>query len=123
MTGDTVKGPGGAPVDGHSLRPFLENPDTGEWEGPDAALSVIASWKSKHPADQHLSIRTGDWRYSRYHGGGEELYDHRNDPYEWINLTSNPEYAEIKAKLGTQLESMIPETTPQAEPKKKAGEK
>ncbi len=123
MTGETVKGPGGVSVDGHSLRPFLENSSTMEWDGPDAALSVIASWKSKQPIGQHLSIRTKDHRYTRYHGGGEELYDHRNDPYEWTNLAANPEYAEIKTKLAKQLESMVPKTTPKTEPKKKAAAK
>lgn len=118
MTGETVKGSGGAPVDGHSLRPFLENPSTSEWDGPDAALSVIASWKSKQPIDQHLSIRTKDHRYSRYHGGGEELYDHRNDPFEWNNLASNPEHAEIKAKLSAKMNAMVPNTTPLPEPEK-----
>ena len=116
MTGETVKSAAGAPVDGHSLRPFLENPQTTEWGGPDAALSVIASWKSKRPADQHLSIRTKDWRYTRYHGEGEELYDHRNDPFEWTNLATHPEVADIKAKLEKQLDSMVPQTTPQTEP-------
>lgn len=122
MTGETVKSPAGAPVDGHSLRPFLENPQTTEWGGPDAALSVIASWKSKRPIDQHLSIRTEDHRYTRYHGGGEELYDHRNDPYEWNNLAGNPEYAEIKTKFARQLDSMVPDAVQKPAPKKKKTE-
>ena len=118
MTGETVKGSSGVPVDGHSLRPFLQNPETTEWAGPDAVVSVIASWKSKRPIDQYLSIRTKDWRYTRYHGEGEELYDHRNDPYEWNNLATNPEFADFKVKLEKQLDSMVPKTTPQTEPKK-----
>lgn len=118
MDGDTVKGSAGASVDGHSLRPFLENPRTTEWGGPDAVLSVIASWTSKRPSGQHLSIRTRDWRYSRYHGTGEELYNHRNDPFEWNNLATNPEFCDIKAKLERQLDSMLPKTTPKAEPVK-----
>ncbi|WP_168441906.1 sulfatase [Pontiella desulfatans] len=114
ITGETVKGSRGAPVDGHSLRPFLEHPQTTEWDGPDAALSVIASWKSQKPVDQHLSIRTKDWRYTRYEGGGEELYDHRNDPNEWNNLAHHPEYDAIKVKLAAQMNAMVPKTTPKA---------
>jgi arylsulfatase A-like enzyme len=113
MAGETIKGSGGAAVDGHSLRPFLENPETTAWGGPDAALSVIASWKSKEPAGQHLSLRTRDWRYTRYYPEGEELYDHRNDPYEWNNLASNPEYAAVKAGLIEQLNAMVPGKTMQ----------
>ncbi len=116
MTGETVRNGKGAAVDGHSLRPFLDDPDTNEWDGPDAALSVIASWKSRRPMDQHLSIRTKGYRYSRYHGGGEELYDHRNDPNEWTNLADNPEYAALKKKLAAQLDLMVPKTTPRAKP-------
>ena len=123
MTGETVKSAGGAPVDGHSLRPFLEHPETREWDGPDAALSVIASWKSRNPADQHLSIRTREWRYTRYYPEGEELYDHRNDPHEWTNLADHPEYAEIKAELGKQMDSMVPEAAPRSVPKGKTADK
>lgn len=107
-SGPTAKNAKGGSLDGHSLRPFLENPNAENWDGPGAALSVIASWKSKQPVGQHLSIRAKDYRYTRYFGIGEELYDHRSDPYEWNNLTSNPEYAQIKTKLGNQLVSMIP---------------
>jgi arylsulfatase A-like enzyme len=123
MTGETAKNSGGAPVDGHSLRPFLENPETTEWDGPEGVLSVIASWKSKRPAEQHLSLRTKDWRYTRYYPEGEELYDHRSDPYEWTNLASHPEYAVIKAELGRQLDSMIPEAAPRSVPTGQAADK
>ena len=48
----------GAELDGFSLKPLVTNPDAETWEGPDVALSVIASWKSKNPKDQHLSVRS-----------------------------------------------------------------
>ncbi len=120
MTGETVKGPNGAPLDGHSLKPFLKNPAMSDWAGPDAMVSVIASWKSKRPIDQYRSIRTRDWRYTRYEEGAEELYDHRADPHEWTNLANHPEHAEVKAKLTAKLESMTPKTTPESAPSKKA---
>lgn len=118
MTGDTVLNENGAPVDGHSLKPFLENPKTTDWEGPDAVLTVIASWASKRPVDQQVSIRTKDYRYSRYHDAGEELYDHRNDPNEWTNLAANPEHAAIKEKLVKRMDEMVPKTTPKSQPVK-----
>jgi arylsulfatase A-like enzyme len=39
------------------------------------------------------SVRTGDWRYTRYHDGGEELYNHRTDPNEWNNLANDSRFA------------------------------
>ena len=33
-----------------------------------------------------------------------ELYDLENDPYEFMNLAGQPEYAQIRKRLLTQLE-------------------
>ncbi|MFK7980200.1 MAG: sulfatase-like hydrolase/transferase, partial [Saprospiraceae bacterium] len=44
------------------------------------------------------TIKTKRFRYIQYEDGGEELYDHNNDPNEWINQADNPTYkAEIAA--------------------------
>jgi len=88
LEGDTRKNEKGAKLDGHSMRPFLENPENGKWTGPDAALSMVYSGgeHAKISEMQHYSIRTRDFRYTRYNNGFEELYDHRQDPYEWDNL-------------------------------------
>lgn len=40
-------------------------------------------------------IRTMDFRYIQYEDGLGELYDHKNDPEEWNNLISDPEYTEV----------------------------
>ena len=48
-------------------------------------------------------MRTEQWRYIRYADGGEELYDHRNDPYEWTNLASRAELKSVKANLAKSL--------------------
>lgn len=44
------------------------------------------------------TVRTQNWRYIRYRDGSEELYDHRKDPGEHINLATQPNYAEELAK-------------------------
>lgn len=51
----------------------------------------------------HL-IRTDQWAYISYDKGGEEVYDMRADPRQFINLANDPEYSETKKLLAQQLE-------------------
>ncbi len=75
-------------LDGQSLRRFLEDPSQ-MWGRPS-----LTTWhKGNH------SLRTPRWRYTRYTDGSEELYDHANDPKEWTNLASDPNYDSVKASL------------------------
>ena len=53
--------------------------------------------------DQHFSVRSLHWRYSLANDGTEELYDHRSDPNEWINLRDDPAYTEKKTELKKEL--------------------
>ncbi len=68
-------------LDGVSLKPLLTmaNPT---WERP----AVTTFGPNNH------SIRSGHWRYIRYDDGSEELYDHRKDAHERMNLVANPEH-------------------------------
>ncbi len=79
-------------LQGHSLLPLLQNPGA-EW--PHVAITT-------HLFGNH-AVRTRDHRYIRYRDGGEELYDHRNDPQEWRNLASSPTHAELKSRLASHL--------------------
>lgn len=45
------------------------------------------------------SLRTRQWRYTRYSDGSEELYNHRRDRLELINLASSPPAAKEKPGL------------------------
>jgi arylsulfatase A-like enzyme len=102
-TGDNRKNEGGASLDGSSLKPFLENPNVENWSGPDVAISVTASWKSKAADKQHLAARSENFRYIHYYDGREELYDHRNDPHEWDNQAKNPEFSPVLEKMKSKL--------------------
>lgn len=49
------------------------------------------------------SIRDERFRYIRYPNGEEELYDHDSDRWEWRNLTGDPQFAAVKARLARFL--------------------
>ncbi len=49
------------------------------------------------------AVRTERWRYIRYNNGDEELYDHRNDPNEFLNLARDAQYRKILEELGGWL--------------------
>ncbi len=79
------------------------------WNGPAAALTAVASntplelGEPGKKEDQFYSLRSEQYRYILCPNGEKELYNHDNDPYEWDNLTFDPEYAEIKTDLKNQL--------------------
>jgi arylsulfatase A-like enzyme len=81
-----------AGIEGASLVPLLRKPDA---ERKRPALTTFG--QGNH------SIRTERWRYTRYNDGGEELYDHSDDPLEWTNLATRPEYTAIKKELAQWL--------------------
>ena len=107
---DNRKNNKGAPLDGFSLRPLMENPEEGSWEGPRGALSMVyggfkagqfSPEEKTNPAAQNWSLRTADWRYIIYNNGMEELYDHRIDPFEWDNVIT--EYPKIAANMKQEI--------------------
>jgi len=103
---------GALPLDGHSLRPFLEDPAGGSWEGPSVALTALfgptaVPVNTAAPAeDQHFSVRSSRWRYTRYSDGAEELYDHETDPHEWTNLAGNPKFDEVRRALRAEMRQL-----------------
>ena len=116
-------------LDGFSIKPFLDNPKTKKWDGPNGALTVLgaginqpiegvgfssnpgALWHIEITADldasyvmkQNYTYRTKDWRYILYKNGKEELYNNSKDTYEWDNLAKNLEYTQIKTKLKNEM--------------------
>ena len=79
-------------VEGLDIRPLLAGPSAA-WAHP----AITTFGQNNH------AIRTDRWRYIRYSDGGEELYDHANDEYEWTNLAAKPVHAVLKAELGKHL--------------------
>jgi arylsulfatase A-like enzyme len=90
-----------AHVEGESIRSLLADP-AAPWDKP--AISTYL--KGNH------AVRSEAWRYIRYANGDEELYDERNDPYEWSNLAGKPDLAGIKSQLAAHLPGKDAEEIP-----------
>ena len=99
-------------VQGESIRKLLSNPNAG-WDHP--ALTTYRF--------MNHSVRTEGWRYIRYADGGEELYDHAADPYEWTNLAKDDRHADAKKALARQLPTTNNPELPRQKAKGKARNK
>jgi arylsulfatase A-like enzyme len=80
-------------VEGADIVPLLSDPDA-MWNKP----AITTFRRNNH------TVRTEKWRYIRYADGGEELYDHEKDEFEWNNLADDRGMSEIK----TELTSLLP---------------
>ena len=114
LPSNTMKNDKGRPLDGFSLKPLLENPETGKWEGPDYAITALYKWAQYYdPAFQNYSLRFKDWRYIRYENGKEELYHTVKDDHEWNNLAQNTKFKKRVTEFRNQLLSVIPKSIPE----------
>ncbi|WP_372805769.1 sulfatase-like hydrolase/transferase [Pontiella sp.] len=85
--------PAKADNSGPSLLPLLKDAEA-DWD------HVAITYLSRPGS---IGISGTDWRYIHYANGDEELYNVENDPYEWKNLATLPEYAEKLAKFRTRV--------------------
>jgi iduronate 2-sulfatase len=114
LPSNTMKNDKGRPLDGFSLKPLLQNPETGKWDGPDFAITALYKWAQYYdPAFQNYSLRFKDWRYIRYENGKEELYHTVKDDHEWNNLAQNTKFEKKLTGFRTQLLSIIPKSIPE----------
>jgi arylsulfatase A-like enzyme len=82
-------------LEGVSLKPLLQNPGA-EWDRP--ALCTFGP--------NNHTLRSERWRYTVYADGSEELYDHRNDPNEWVNLAGNSKYSKVIASFQKHIPTL-----------------
>jgi len=77
-------------VQGASQVPVLKNPSATVKEG---AISI----------NKGVALREKNFAYMRYNDGQEELYDMKNDPHQFTNLSANPEYSSILKQMQKKL--------------------
>lgn len=95
---DLAQAPNPDNLDGDSLLPLLEGRTT-QWK--DEAFCEYTGHATNTPARM---LRTGRWKFNRYHGEGHELYDIAADPGEQTNLAGRPELAAIERQLLHRVE-------------------
>jgi len=91
---DLCKLPKNDRLEGISLVPQLKNPNKAR-KHP----AITSSYFGNH------SIRTRDWRLISYEDGSMELYDHRTDSDEFVNLAQNPKHQNVIKRLAKWLPS------------------
>jgi choline-sulfatase len=80
------------PTDGQSVLPLIQ----GE---RDPQRAVFSELHTEGVNTTCFMVRQGDYKYIHVTGYGSQLYNLAEDPKEWNNLTGEPEYAEIEARL------------------------
>ena len=79
-------------LEGNDLSVLMKDPDAA-W---DEATVTTFGYKN-------YGVRSERYRYIVYEDGTEELYDHKEDKWEWHNLAERPEYADIKETMREEI--------------------
>jgi arylsulfatase A-like enzyme len=79
-------------LDGKSMVPLLKDVNK-KWNRPSFTSYGV----------EYASVRDSRYRYIRYPDGKEELYDDIKDPYEWLNIASDPAIKQVKKRLEKQI--------------------
>jgi iduronate 2-sulfatase len=90
---------------GQSFRPLVDPNSSIQWKDKKYAYSKVKG----------RSVRTDRWRFNLWRKGEMALYDHHNDPNEFINLAQNPECKNVII----QMKAFLDEATERANFSKK----
>ena len=85
-------------VVGTSLKPIMNNINTS------VRKSSLTRWRNGY------SIKTKRYRLTQWGSNGElgyELYDHKNDKNELVNLANNQDYSKVMDSLKLEIDQRI----------------
>ncbi|MFW6289687.1 MAG: sulfatase-like hydrolase/transferase [Mariniphaga sp.] len=87
-------------LQGVSLKEYIAGTESTDQDG----VAYTVSYQGRD-----ATIRTNRWRYTRWGAEAvtenEELYDHKNDPEEYINLAGNPDYQNVLEKMRAEFDN------------------
>ncbi|MBO33906.1 MAG: phosphonate monoester hydrolase [Rhodospirillaceae bacterium] len=92
-------------LEGRSLLPILRGEDVKEWRHYTISESEFAPRFDMKEAGIKASearatmVRTDDWKYVHYEAFRPELFDLKNDPYEFNDLGEAPEYEDVRQQM------------------------
>jgi len=93
-------------LEGCSFAPLVNEPRR-DWKK--AAFTVVSrgknidATKALDPTKMGRTLFTGRWRYTEWHDGSSELYDHDADPFEYLNLARDASQTQEREALRTLL--------------------
>jgi iduronate 2-sulfatase len=89
-------------LEGTSFVPLLNNPER-TWK--QAAFTVVSrgtnidATRSLDPTKMGRTVVDNRWRYTEWHDGATELYDHAADPFEYVNLAGDSKHSPTRNEL------------------------
>jgi choline-sulfatase len=108
----TIAELGGADVPGDwngcSMVGLLDRRDDGAWRNV-----AVSEYFAHNIASGYAMIRSGDYKYVYFtraderHGPERQLFNLRDDPGEWFDLSARPEYADLMRDLHRQLAAVL----------------
>lgn len=93
-------------VMGRSLEPVLREPGLPHREYAFTVTSIRNKVEGRKPGALGHTIRTPQFRYTEWQEGelGNELYDYKSDPHEYVNLARVPGHEGIVSEMQELLE-------------------
>ena len=89
-------------VQGKSLVPVLERPETAKWR--DAVYYHYYEHGGEHRVPRHEGVRNDRYKLINFYSNdGFNLYDLKNDPTEMVDVSGSPAYSEVLVSMKGEL--------------------